>query len=197
MNEQRTSGRKPIGNFFIKRSMQVELIGRIVAAMVVSAVLSACIIVSVYYLEHRSILLYQLHESGSLTKQSIFNFILPSLLISIVINIAIAFFVGMYASRKSAVPVYKLEQWAQRLKEGKFNTRLRFREQRVMSDLSIQFNDLTDSMRALLTDTRSFLETMTPTDKDAERLKKIRTMFATLDLSTNQTVTLETQPGGR
>jgi methyl-accepting chemotaxis protein len=190
---ERTSGRKPVGNFFIKRSLQFGLMSRIVLSIVICTIISACIIVLVYVLQHRSIQLYQLHESGNLIKQSIFFFILPSLNISLVINILVGIAVGLYASRKYAVPIYKLEQWAQRLRDGKFNTRLRFREQKQMAELSGQFNSLTEDMRMKLMDVRTTLEAMTPDPKDAERVKSLCGMLAKLDLSTGNPVTADSQ----
>jgi len=181
--KQRVAGRKPVGNFFVKRELQMTVILRIVTAALVATIVSAATIVLVYYLQHRSVLLYQLHETGSLSRSSIFGLILPSLIISIVVNLILAVCIGLYASRKYAVPVYKLEQWAQLLRSGKLNVTLRFREQKRMRELSDQFNSLTGDLRDKFLEVKKLVAHLKNTGRSDDQVLRVEKMVEGLDLS--------------
>jgi len=181
--KQRVAGRKPVGNFFVKRELQMTVILRIVTAALVATIMSAATIVLVYYLQHRSVLLYQLHETGSLSRSSIFGLILPSLIISIVVNLILAVCIGLYASRKYAVPVYKLEQWAQLLRSGKLNVTLRFREQKRMRELSDQFNSLTGDLRDKFLEVKKLVAHLKNTGRSDDQVLRVEKMVEGLDLS--------------
>lgn len=181
--KQRVAGRKPVGNFFVKRELQMTVILRIVTAALVATIVSAATIVLVYYLQHRSVLLYQLHETGSLSRSSIFGLILPSLIISIVVNLILAVCIGLYASRKYAVPVYKLEQWAQLLRSGKLNVTLRFREQKRMRELSDQFNSLTGDLRDKFLEVKKLVAHLKNTGRGDDQVLRVEKMVEGLDLS--------------
>lgn len=139
--------RRPIGNFFIKRELQIRLIAKIVLTVLITTVVSVASILLVFYLRYKEFLLYQMNIEGDLNKEHIVNVLLPSLLISAVVNILLGVGVGMYASRKYAVPIYKLEQWAMLLKNGHFTAKLRFREKEEMKELSDHCNLLGEEIR--------------------------------------------------
>ncbi len=75
---------------------------------------------------------------------SILGVILPALITAQIASLVIALIIGLFSSRKVAVPVYKLEKWAMQLKKGKLKTHLGFRETKQMKDLTIQCNALAD-----------------------------------------------------
>ncbi|MBD3320391.1 MAG: HAMP domain-containing protein [Chitinivibrionales bacterium] len=181
---ERSSGRKPVGNFFIKKSLQLSLTLKIVFAVIFATLISCGSIVLAYYIQHKSVLFYQLEQSGDLSKESIFHIILPSLIISIGVNIIVAIFVGLYASRKYAVPVYKLEQWASLLRNGKLHTRLRFREQNELKELSNHFNTLVDELRDKFIMARKALENTS----DEATAKRAREILNSLDFALQETV---------
>jgi len=181
---ERTSGRKPIGNFFIKKGLQVGITLRIIAAVVVATILSSATIVLTYYVRHRSVLFYQLEKSGDLSKESIYHIIFPSLVISTVVGVFVAGVIGLYASRKFAVPVYKLEQWAQLLRDGRFGARLRFREQKQMEHLCKHFNELTEELRIKLAECRTLVGTLKSGAKvDSETLSGLQKSLDAMELS--------------
>ena len=97
---------------------------------------------------------------------SILGIILPPIIAVEIIAVAIAFGIGLFSSRKVAVPLYKIEKWAMRLKSGKLNTTLAFREENAMKDLTIQCNAVTDFYRSLCMDIREHVEVITHQPND-------------------------------
>jgi hypothetical protein len=133
--------RRPLGNFFIKRSLQIRLILKVVLAVLISTIVSSFSLIFVYFIKYNTVIVYFLEKlTQELTREHIIFLILPTLVISFVVNIFVAIGIGMYASRKYAVPIYKLEQWATLLCEGKLTVTLRFREKEEMRELSEKCN---------------------------------------------------------
>ncbi|MCX7727653.1 MAG: hypothetical protein N2053_12500 [Chitinispirillaceae bacterium] len=135
--------RRPIGNFFIKKALQLRLIVKIVIAALLSTLLSSASLILVYYIKYKTVIVYQLEKhTQNLNREHIIFLILPALIVSILVSVIVAFGIGLYASRKYAVPIYKLEQWASLLKSGKLGAMLRFREKEEMKELSDKCNQL-------------------------------------------------------
>lgn len=155
--------RKPVGNFFIKRSLQLGLIVKILAVSIASSILSVCTLLVVYFYKYSTTILYLWNQNtnGLDRKESIMLIILPTLIISAVVCLVLSFGIGLYASRKYAVPVFKIEQWASRLLEGKMTEVLRFRESEEMKELSEKCNELGAMFR----------ETLAAVKVDVKRLK--------------------------
>ena len=180
--EKQTVHRRPIGNFFIKKELQVRLIIRIIAAVLVSTLICVLSLLAVYFLRYNSILLYQLNSEGDLTKENIVVILLPSLLISAVVNIVVGLLVGMYASRKYAVPIYKLEQWIMLLRNGKMTAKLRFREKEEMRDLSHHCNVLADDMRIRFQEIKKHVENAKKAAPQSADIAAIEQQLSTLEL---------------
>jgi methyl-accepting chemotaxis protein len=142
--------RRPIGNFFVLKDLQMRLIGKIMLIILLTTAVCLVSLLSVYMSRYRSVLFYQLNMDGELVKENILNIILPSLIISGLVSISLGAILGLYASRKYAVPIYKLEQWARLLRKGKFTAYLRFREGDELKQLSSDCNLLADTIRSRL-----------------------------------------------
>jgi methyl-accepting chemotaxis protein len=154
--------RKPVGNFFIKKSLQLGLIIKIMAVSFVSSVVAAGTLLLVYFLKYKTTVIYMFdHITNGLREEYIVWLILPSLVISSVVGLMLAFGIGLYASRKYAVPVFKIEQWASKLLDGKMTAVLRFREKEEMRDLSKKCNELGTM----------FCEVMAEVQKDVKALQ--------------------------
>ena len=174
--------RKPVGNFFIKRSLQIRLILKIVLAVIIATVISSGTLLLVYYMTYKSVLLYQMDRLANLTKENIIFIILPSLLISAFVNFLMAFGIGLYASRKYAVPVYKLENWARLLRDGKITAKIQFREKEELKELSDQCNNLTGDMLKKLLEIKKQTELLSETAKGSDALKKMKEILSTFEL---------------
>jgi methyl-accepting chemotaxis protein len=148
--------RRPIGNFFIKRALQIRMIKNIVLAAIVSTIVSSSTLFFVYYLRYKTVVVYQLDQlTQELSRENILTLILPALLISALLSLILALGIGLYSSRKYAVPIYKLEQWLSLLLEGKIGAVLQFREKDEMRDLSYKCNALGVEMQKTFIEIRS------------------------------------------
>jgi nitrogen fixation/metabolism regulation signal transduction histidine kinase len=136
----------------------------------------------VYYLRYNSVLLYTMDQLTNLNKENIIFIILPSLLLSSLVNFIVAVCLGLYASRKYAVPIYKLEQWARMIRQGKISAQIRFREREEMKELSDDCNELTRDLRIKFSEIKKQALALKEKVKDSEELKKIETVLATLEL---------------
>jgi nitrate/nitrite-specific signal transduction histidine kinase len=155
---------------------------KIVAAVLFATFISSGSLLLVYYLKYKSVLLYQMDQMTNLTKENIIFIVLPSLLMSALVNFILALGIGLYASRKYAVPIYKLEHWARLLKEGKITAKIRFREKEEMKELTDYCNDLsTDLLRKLL-EIKKQVELLKHLENADEELGKIRDVLATFEL---------------
>jgi hypothetical protein len=174
--------RKPLGNFFIKRALQLRLMFKIVFIVLFATCISSGSLVLVYYLKYKSVLIYQMDQMTNLTKENIIFIIFPSLLISALVNFILAMGLGLYASRKYAVPIYKLEHWARLLMEGKITAKIRFREKEELKELTDYCNDLSTNLLIKLLEIKKQVELMNYSGNESGELQKIRNVLATFEL---------------
>jgi len=174
--------RKPLGNFFIKKSLQLRLMFKIVCTVLIATFISSGSLLLVYYLKYKSVLLYQMDQLANLTKENIIFIILPSLLISALVNLLLAGGIGLYSSRKYAVPVYKLEHWARLLREGKITAKIRFREKEEMKELTDYCNDLSMDLLKKLLEIKKQVELLKNLGNGSEELQKIQNVLSTFEL---------------
>lgn len=173
--------RRPLANFFIKRDLQIRLITKIVFSVILATAVFAATLLLTYRANYRDAAFYQVTLSANETeigdRLEIVSIILPSLVISAVVNIVVAFCVGVYASRKYAVPIFKLEQWARLLQGGKITAKLRFREKEEMRELSHSCNKLTDSLRQMLLSLKEQVELASDRGKSEQALANMKTIL--------------------
>ena len=148
--------RKPVGNFFIKKSLQIGLIIKVMVVALVSVIISSGMLLLYYRMQYKATVFYAWNlDDNDLAKQQILGLILPTLIISSAAALLVAFCIGLYASRKYAVPVYKIEQWASMLMGGKMTAILKFREQEEMKELSQKCNEVGTFFRETLIDIKT------------------------------------------
>lgn len=178
--------RRPIGNFFIKKALQVRLIIKIVVAALLSTVLSSVSLILVYYVKYKTVIVYQLDKlTQELNREHIIFLILPTLLVSAAVSVIVAFGIGLYASRKYAVPIYKLEQWASLLKSGKLGAMLRFREKEEMKELSDKCNQLSKEIMDRFLQIKNLSKTLKENDSTVSIANSIEKALEGLDLEPN------------
>ncbi len=177
--------RRPVGNFFIKRSLQSRLIYKIVAAVMISTAVCIGTLLLTYYVKYRNVAFYRVildHNMDIPPRFEISSIILPALLISALVNFVVAIFIGLYASRKYAVPIYKLEQWADLLRKGKMTAQLQFREREEFKDLSTHCNSLAETLREKFIRIKRQVEDAEKDHKDCQELREIDRIISTLQL---------------
>ncbi|MDR2577361.1 MAG: hypothetical protein LBC70_00925 [Chitinispirillales bacterium] len=184
--------RKPVGNFFVKKSLQVGLIIKVMTVAVLSAIISSASLLLVYWLKYHTIAIYIWNQNNNnLHKEHIINLILPTLVISSIVGILAAFGIGLYASRKYAVPVYKIEQWVTLLLSGKMTAVLKFREREEMKELAQKCNDLGTMLRDTMLDVKKSVKAMQDAGVKDPGLEAITASLGKLELTSEQIVVNE------
>ena len=174
--------RKFFKNFFIKKSIQLSIIAKIVFIVFASSLVTTFVLAFIYYAESRGGSFYYMsHDvTADLKLQSILGLILPAIVSAQLVGIVLALGVGLFSSRKVAVPLYKIERWAGELSKGRLNTRLAFRENNQMRDLTSKCNSVAEMYGNLLSDIREGVEALdadqskSPSvEREVERIKTI------------------------
>lgn len=177
--------RKPVTNFFIKKDLQIRLIKKIVLAVLISTLVCVATLLLTYLAKYKSAVFYRVTLDISATignRENIISIILPSLLISSIVNILIAICIGLYASRKYAVPIFKLEQWVQLLHEGHMTAQLRFREKEEMKELCDKCNKLSEEFRNKFVQIEKYTEELEKNNENPEPLNKIQEILEKMEL---------------
>jgi methyl-accepting chemotaxis protein len=143
--------RKPISNFIIKREIQSRIIFSIVIAMIVTGVLTSVLLALYYNSKSAQGTFYFMSNNvrQDLELASFLGVILPALIVAQMVSFVIAIAVALFSSRQVAVPIFKMEKWAERLAEGDLRTKLSFRERDKFHDLSMQCNKVNDYYLAI------------------------------------------------
>lgn len=182
--------RKPIGNFFVLKDLQVRLIVRIVIAGVISTIVAAGTLLVTYLLKYNSISFWavNLGQNADIADrgENIVYIILPSLAISTLVNIVVTACIGLYASRKYAVPIYKLEQWAILLRKGNLNAKLRFREKEELKVLSNHCNVLADDLRTRFQEIKKHVASLHEAGIKNDDVTAIEGVLSAMDLDAEQ-----------
>ncbi|HUI92022.1 MAG TPA: hypothetical protein VLX68_07235 [Chitinivibrionales bacterium] len=137
------NARQPFRNFFIKRSMQLNLIFKILLVVLIGAVLATAALTVLYnFKAHGGSFYYMSNDMRQdLELKSVLEFVLPSVIGAQVFSILIGLGIGLFSSRKMAVPIYKFEKWVSQLRTGNLNTKISFRETEAeMEDLTSECN---------------------------------------------------------
>lgn len=147
------SVRRPLGNFFIKKTLQVNIIFTILFIVFLTSFFTTLILSFIYHTKSQGGDFYFMSDNimKDLELASLLKTVLPALIAAQIVSLFISLAIGMFSSRKVAVPVYKLEKWAQQIREGKLKTRLGFRENNQMKELTIHCNALTENYQQLFT----------------------------------------------
>jgi hypothetical protein len=177
--------RKPIRHFFVKKQLQLRMIYKIILAVLTTTIIALLCMFIVYFIKYDTVVVYSFDKiTQDLTRDHIFFLILPAFLVSMIVNIIVASGIGLYASRKYAIPIYKLEQWSTLLLKGKLTAMLLFREKEEMRELSSRCNELTHFFRERLYSIKKQVEELKKTDANAQVVKNIEKALEGFDLTT-------------
>jgi methyl-accepting chemotaxis protein len=141
--------RQPMKNFFIKKSMQIKIIMKIVFIILITALLTTVTVSLVYNSKSQNGSFYYMSNDTKqdLELKNILEVILPSVIGAQLVTLFLGLGIGLFSSRKIAVPIYKFEKWVSQLKTGNLLTRIEFREKSEMEDLTHECNSLADFYR--------------------------------------------------
>jgi hypothetical protein len=136
-----------------------------------------CVILGIVYnakSQHGSFYYMSNDVMQDLELTSILGIVLPALIAAQAVSLVLAFGIGLFSSRKVAVPVYKIEKWASQLRTGNLNTRLVFREREKKStaDLTRECNGVTDYYKAVFAEISASAEAMDADTGDSGKVRK-------------------------
>ena len=174
--------RKPLGNFLIKKDLQIRLITKIVVSVLISTIVTAAALMIVYIMKYQNIPIYEVSNMADLDKVSIHYILLPPLIVSVCVNIIIGIAVGFYASRKYAIPVYRLEKWAEQIDQGLLTSKMQFREKEEMKELCRDCNNLAEGIRQKFIFIDENIRELEKKSRPPIAVKNIRTVLSGMKL---------------
>ena len=180
--------RRLVKNFFLKKSIQLRMTAGIFFTVLLMGTLTTGLLAFIYNTKSQQGSFYYMSNDvmQDLELTSILGIILPPIITVDLLAVIVAFVIGLYSSRAVAVPLYKIEKWASRLKSGKLNTTLAFREEKAMKDLTIQCNAVTDFFRTLCVDIKEHADAITHHPNDVPlvvlRAQRIRELLDKVEL---------------
>jgi len=180
--------RKPFGNFFIKKSLQFRFTIQILLIFLVCVFATTVSFMHIYNSKSREGSFYYMSNDimQDLQLKSILVIVLPPVVAAELIAVLLAFGIGLFSSRKIAVPVYKIEKWAAKLKNGKLNTTLAFREEDRLKELAVQCNAATDFYRQIFSEIKTHTENIsefpTQPEKVIDSSNRIKELLSRIDL---------------
>ena len=102
--------------------------------------------------------------------KSILGIILPPIVAAEIVAVLLGFGIGLFYSRKIAVPLYKIEKWANRLRHGKLNTTLAFREEDRLKDITVQCNSVTEFYRNIFSEIQTHVGEIAENSSNPEKV---------------------------
>ena len=166
--------RQPFRNFLIKKSLQFKITFQIIFTFLLVAFFTTGMLVYIYNSKSQDGSFYYMSNDimQDLVSKSILGIVIPPIIAVELVAIIISFGIGLFSSRKIAVPLYKIEKWATRLKNGKLNTTLAFREKDRLKELTIQCNAATDFYRKAFIEIRNHTEDISGKPDDTANVTK-------------------------
>jgi hypothetical protein len=161
-NESTNNRRRPVRNFIILPGIQTRFIVQFAAVLVVTSFLTVVAIVMSYYFKSGDGYFYFMSNdlNKPLEQHNLLTTILPTLVAVELISVLVALYIGLFASRKIAVPLYRIRLWAKQVREGNLDYKLSFREKNEYVELEQVCNEVSMNMKFDLTDMKNKLNAL-------------------------------------
>lgn len=153
----KTFKRKPFRNFFLLKAVQVNLIVKVFLIVVASCLCTSLFFSWFYLIKANAGTFYFLSNNiqQELVLSSFLHVILPPLIISQLITLIVGFAIGLFSSRKVAIPVYKIHKWLDDLITGNLTIPVEFREKDEMQELADKCNNTAGYYRSVFSEISS------------------------------------------
>jgi len=152
--------RKPLRNFiFLPKVQWPQILGNMALAGI-TAIGTGIGIILLYYREFGESAIYIMDRSSvlyPLDRQGLVNLILPAVGASTLMGMSVGWLMAFGASRRVALPIYKVEQWARRVSSGDLHVRLGFRKADHLDELANACNGALDKVREDFVEIRSLV----------------------------------------
>lgn len=140
MIERDNIKRRPVANFIIKPRLQLKLIILFVFASVIASVCSLGLLFLILRIDLDGL-------EGLRTAWYYLKATYPGFGIAAAVSLLVGILVGTYASRKVALPIYKVEKWSKSLQEGNLKAKLGMRNQDYWEEMAKNCNTFTHDLR--------------------------------------------------
>lgn len=122
---------------------------QIILTTLIAGVITLSILIFIYNSKSQAGSFYYMSNDimQDLELKNILGIILTPIITVEFVAILVSFVIGLFSSRKVAVPLYKIEKWVADLSKGKLNTELAFREEDHLADLSEKCNSAIELYR--------------------------------------------------
>lgn len=168
--------RKPLANFVFYPAIQWPQIVRNCLLVTVTALLSGLMIVLLYQWQYGSTSIYVMDQDSAffpLERRSLVILLLPALVSAILMAILLGWLLALAASRRIALPIFKVIQWSKKVSEGNLRTQLAFRPGDRLDELARSCNVALEQVRAGFEDLRDLEREESLTEEQRTKIRMI------------------------
>lgn len=143
--------RKPLRNFVFYPAIQWPQILRNCLLVVITAVLAGVMIMALYRFEYGSTSIYVMDRNSAffpLEQTTLLALVLPALSAALLLAVLIGWMLALSASRRIALPIFKVIQWTRQVADGNLRAKLAFRPGDKLDELARSCNGALDAVRA-------------------------------------------------
>jgi methyl-accepting chemotaxis protein len=144
-------GRKPLQNFVFHGAVQWPQIARNGLLAAFTSLGTACAILWLYDREFGESTVYMLDHSSAfypVDKFGMFQLLLPAVGGTTLVGLFVGWLLTLGASRRIALPSFKVSRWARKVAGGDLSARVGFRTGDGLEDLADSCNSAVDGFRA-------------------------------------------------
>jgi methyl-accepting chemotaxis protein len=143
--------RRPLKNFVFYPAIQWPQIMRNCMLVSVTAILAGAMILALYHWQYGSTSVYVMDRQAAfypLERQQLLALLMPALLSAMTVAILLGWLLALSASRRIALPIYKVIQWNRKVAEGNLRATLGFRPGDSLDELARSCNSTMDFVRS-------------------------------------------------
>jgi methyl-accepting chemotaxis protein len=151
----RKINRKPIRNFVFEPKIQWPQIVRNGLMAFFTSMGTGGAILLIYYREFGDSSIYVMDRNSAffpLDHTGLLPLLTPAVAGTTIAGMLLGWLLTLGASRRIALPIFKVEQWTQKVSEGNLHLRLSFRDSDRLESLAEGCNSVVDTFRDVLMD---------------------------------------------
>jgi len=152
--------RHPIKHFFIMDRVQKTFISKTLIKVFTVSLVTFLMVVLIYYLKYRNGYFYYMTESldEDLIRHSIWSLILPSAGPSLFASLIVGVYIALDASRKIALPLFKIKQWATALFAGNLDYYVTLRKGDDLFELEASCKQISRKYNEIINEIKDVLD---------------------------------------
>ncbi len=146
-----TFARKPVRNFIFHPKSQWPQIFRNMLLAAFTAIGTGIAILYLYHREFGESSIYVMDRSSALyplDRRGLLDLLLPAVAATTLMGMLLGWLMAFGASRRIALPIFKVSLWARRISEGDLHVRMGFRKPDNLDELADACNSALDNVRS-------------------------------------------------